>query len=101
MLCHGPEGDGHGLASLGPQPPSVDLTRIAARRGGRFEASEVARFIDGRAPIEAHRADMPVWGDGLSVEVNDWELREEVTRGRISALVAYLRTLQVPAGERE
>ena len=94
-LCHGDAADGQG-ALPGMLMPAADLTRIAARRGGEFPASEVARFIDGRLPIDAHRSpEMPVWGRVISGEFADPKLREEVTRGRVSALVAYLRSIQV------
>lgn len=40
-----------------------DLTRISARRGGRFPEDEVARIIDGLSPLAAHGTrHMPVWG---------------------------------------
>jgi hypothetical protein len=42
----------------------ADLTRIAARRGGRFDRREVAAWIDGRTRAEAHgSAEVPVWGE--------------------------------------
>jgi len=94
-LCHGDEARGDGELP-GVLTPAADLTHIAARRGGKFPTDEVARFIDGRLPLDAHRSpEMPVWGRVLSPEFADPEIREEVTRGKISALVAYLRSIQV------
>jgi hypothetical protein len=76
--------------------PAADLTRIAARRGGDFPSGEIARFIDGRMPVDAHRSpEMPVWGRVMSTEFADPGFREEVTRGKVSALVLYLRSIQV------
>lgn len=94
-LCHGDDARGDG-ALPGLMTPAADLTRIAARRGGDFPSGEIARFIDGRIPIEAHRSpEMPVWGLVMSTEFDDRDVREEVTRGKISALVWYLRSIQV------
>jgi mono/diheme cytochrome c family protein len=94
-LCHGDEARGDGTRQ-GLTTPAADLTRIAARRGGDFPFGEIALYIDGRFPIDAHRAtEMPIWGDVISDEVPDPGVREEVTRGRVSALVSYLRSIQV------
>ena len=94
-LCHGEDARGEG-ALPGLLTPAADLTRIAARRGGRFPTDEIARYIDGRVPVDAHRSpEMPVWGRVLSTEFADPGFREEVTRGKISALVSYLRSIQV------
>ena len=59
-------------------------------------ACEIARVIDGRIPVDAHRSpEMPVWGRVISTEFADPGIREEVTRGKVSALVLYLRSIQV------
>jgi mono/diheme cytochrome c family protein len=94
-LCHGDEARGHG-ALPGLMTPAADLTHIAARRGGEFPSGEIARFIDGRIPVDAHRSpEMPLWGRVLALEFDDPEIRDEVTRGKVSALVFYLRSIQV------
>ena len=94
-LCHGNDARGDG-ALPGLMTPAADLTRIAERRGGEFPSREIARYIDGRMPLDAHRSpEMPVWGRVISVEVADPGIREEVTRGKISALVAYLQSIQI------
>jgi mono/diheme cytochrome c family protein len=94
-LCHGDDARGEG-ALPGLMTPAADLTRIAARRGGDFPSGEIARFIDGRIPVDAHRSpEMPVWGRVMSTEFADPGFREEVTRGKVSALVLYLRSIQV------
>ena len=97
-LCHGDDARGDGPLP-GLKGPAADLTRIAARRGGNFPAGEIAHYIDGRMPIDAHRApEMPVWGRVMSSEFADPKLRETVTQGRISAIVLYLRSIQIDAG---
>lgn len=94
-LCHGDDARGDG-ALPGLMTPAADLTRIAARRGGDFPLLEIGRFIDGRMPVDAHRSpEMPVWGRVMSTEFADPEVRDEVTRGKISAIVLYLRSIQV------
>jgi mono/diheme cytochrome c family protein len=94
-LCHGADARGEGELP-GLSTPPADLTRIAVRRGGDFPSGEIAHYIDGRMPIDGHRSpDMPVWGRVMSTEFGDPSVREEVTRGKISALVSYLRSIQV------
>lgn len=91
--CHGDDGRGHGpLAAELPTAP-VDLTQIAARSGGTFDAPEIAAFIDGRKALAAHGPRlMPNWGELLASN-GDAE-REAATRARIDAIVAYLWSIQ-------
>jgi len=94
-LCHGDDARGTGDLP-GTWTPAADLTHIAARRGGRFPHAEIARLIDGRMPVDAHRSEeMPIWGRVWSAEIGDPEIGEEVTRGRVSALIVYLESIQV------
>jgi mono/diheme cytochrome c family protein len=95
--CHGVAAKGDGpIASSLVRPPS-DLTAIAARSGGVFDADAVAGKIDGREDVKAHGPrDMPVWGDAFVWPEEDTPTRREQVRRRISELVEYLRTLQVP-----
>ncbi len=62
--CHGAEGKGDGPRGrlLGTKP--ADLTRLAKKNHGLFDADAVYRIIDGRTPrSRAHiSTDMPVWG---------------------------------------
>ena len=93
--CHGlrGEGDGPAAGALLTRPP--DLTRIAARRGGRFPAGEIARFIDGRFAPAAHGSrEMPVWGERLGEAIPETGVGDEVTRGKIAVLVEYLKSIQ-------
>ena len=93
-LCHGDDARGDGPLP-GLKGPAADLTRIAARRGGDFPTGEIALYIDGRIQLDAHRApEMPVWGRVMSTEFADPKVREEVTQGKISAIVLYLRSIQ-------
>jgi mono/diheme cytochrome c family protein len=95
--CHGVTGGGDGpIASSLTTRPS-DLTRIAARHDGVFDADAVAAKIDGREEVGAHGPrDMPVWGDALVWPEEDTPTRRAQVRRKIGDLVEYLRTLQAP-----
>ncbi len=47
--CHGASGKGDGPAASAMAIRPADLTMIARRNGGQFDAERVARLIDGRA----------------------------------------------------
>ena len=94
--CHGVEGRGDGPVAVVLVTRPADLTRIAARRDGEFPAGEIARMIDGRLSVTAHGPrEMPVWGRIFASLAPDTSTGEEVARGRIEALVEYLRSIQV------
>jgi mono/diheme cytochrome c family protein len=93
--CHGSgaRGDGPVASSLTQAPP--DLTAIARRRGGAFPSAEIASVIDGRFTVAAHGTrTMPVWGRVLGEKISDATTADEVSRGRIDALVSYLQSIQ-------
>jgi mono/diheme cytochrome c family protein len=97
--CHGVEakGDGPLATSLRTVPP--DLTRLARRNGGEFDASKVHRIIDGRNPVKGHGGeDMPVWGDAFKRAGEGFS--EKAVKVRIDALVEHLRQAQVETGRR-
>lgn len=91
--CHGPEakGDGPIAQHLRTVPP--DLTKLALRNKGKFEADKVHRIIDGRDPVKGHGGpDMPVWGDAFKQSREGYS--EEAVKARIGALVSFLETIQ-------
>lgn len=93
--CHGlnAEGGGPAARSLKVAPP--DLTRISSRRDGKFDVDELARFIDGRLLPGAHGSrEMPIWGSVFAGESGNGTIGDEVAKGRIVALLEYLRTIQ-------
>jgi mono/diheme cytochrome c family protein len=94
--CHGPNGKGDGpiAANLQVKPP--DLTRIAARNGGKFSSEVVERIIDGRNPVKNHGGQgMPVWGDAfLRAGTQKTPMTPDEVRTRINALVKYLASIQ-------
>ena len=93
--CHGTDAHGKGPVAETLRTPPPDLTRIAKRRGGKFPAGEIAAFIDGRTMVSAHGSrEMPVWGRILGEKIAEGTTEDEVARGRIDALVAYLMSIQ-------
>jgi mono/diheme cytochrome c family protein len=93
--CHGVDAHGKGPVAETLRTPPADLTRIAKRHGGRFPAGDIAAFIDGRTVVTAHGTrEMPVWGRILGEKIAEGTTEDEVARGRIDALVAYLMTIQ-------
>jgi len=96
--CHGMSARGDGPAAGSLRLPPADLTRIAARRGGRFPAGEIAQFIDGRFQLEAHGSrEMPIWGTVFTSSIPEAEVAESIARGKVAVLVEYLKSIQVPA----
>ena len=91
--CHGAQGKGDGqLAKILTVKPA-DLTRIAARNDGKFDADQVRARIDGRTAMLPHGpSDMPIWGDAFAL--SEQTGGEAAVRQRIDDLVDYLRTLQ-------
>jgi len=92
--CHGEDGRGHGPLAAGLATAPADLTQIAARSGGTFDAPEIATFIDGRKAVAAHGPRlMPIWGELLASAGADPE-RDAAKRARIDEIVAYLWSIQ-------
>ena len=95
--CHGVDAKGGGPAGAALLTPPPDLTRLAARRGGRFPADEIAAWIDGRLAPSAHGTrEMPVWGVHFTRGLPPGDLTQDLVRGRILTLVEYLRSVQAP-----
>lgn len=94
--CHGKEAKGDGpLASSLRFAPS-DLTLIAKRNGGAFPSEQVYRIVDGRKPVKGHGGpDMPIWGDAFKGSVDGFT--EEKVKGKIDALVDFLKSIQEAA----
>ena len=93
--CHGIAADGNGPIAVILDPKPADLRAIAARRKGVFPDAEIVRIIDGRDPIVAHGTrEMPVWGERFRDEAGLGPTTEARTRGRISLIVQYLKTIQ-------
>jgi mono/diheme cytochrome c family protein len=100
--CHGSDARGNGpvAGDLKTTPPS--LREIAKRRGGEFNAQEIAAFIDGRHMPRAHGTpEMPIWGRlfGYAAQAegalsSDQIALEKEIKVRIALLVDYLKSIQ-------
>jgi mono/diheme cytochrome c family protein len=61
--CHGADGKGGGPLSGKLKTKPTDLTLLAKRNHGSFDAAAVYQMIDGRnVRASHHNADMPIWG---------------------------------------
>jgi mono/diheme cytochrome c family protein len=91
--CHGESGRGDGVMAPYLRFRPADLSLIARRHSGRFDADEVRRIIDGRTLVRTHGdSDMPVWGDAFRQASERYS--EKAAQARIRALVDYLKTIQ-------
>lgn len=95
--CHGLEGRGDGrmAAVLKVLPP--DLTGLRARNGGVFPVEAVIFQIDGRSPVLAHGAEMPLFGEffqGEDIAVKSETGQPILTSRPIADVVAWLRGVQ-------
>ena len=91
--CHGKlaKGDGPLADHLRFRPP--DLTLLAKRNKGTFDADEVRRIVDGREPVKGHGGpDMPVWGDAFKRSREGFS--EKAVKARIDAIVDHLKSVQ-------
>ncbi|MGN6747928.1 MAG: c-type cytochrome [Xanthobacteraceae bacterium] len=61
--CHGADGKGAGPLSVSLKIKPADLTLLAKRNHGSFDAAAVYQMIDGRNTRPTHRgSEMPIWG---------------------------------------
>ena len=91
--CHGKDAKGGGPIAASLKIAPADLTRIAARNGGKFPFLQVQRIISGeqQGPATHGTREMPVWGPLFS-QVS-WD--QDLGRVRIYSLATYLQAIQV------
>jgi mono/diheme cytochrome c family protein len=95
--CHGRSGHGDGPVAPLLKAHVPDLTLIAARRGGKFPADEVYRYIDGQADTPTHGPrSMPVWGYEFYGDDPDDEVAHKQASRLIDRLVKQLQRMQRP-----
>lgn len=100
-VCHGVDGKGGGAFSEYLKSGAPALTMLAKNNGGVFPFDQVYSIIDGRSAKGHDTREMPVWGSAYKAESSkgrgpffgEW-YGEEITRGRILALISYISTLQ-------
>jgi mono/diheme cytochrome c family protein len=94
--CHGVDGRGDGATTPYLKIAPADLTGLAARNAGRFDAEAVRRRIDGRDLVRGHGSrEMPIWGlsfQDLEVDTN----QESEVRIKLDRLVLFVRSIQRP-----
>lgn len=90
--CHGVDAKGTGPVAASLKVKVPDLTRIAARSGGKFSLTRVERIISGEDQLPAAHGtrEMPLWGPIFS-EIA-WD--QDLGRVRIDNLARYLAELQ-------
>ena len=92
-VCHGRDAKGNGPAAPAMKAAVPDLTTIARRHGGRFDAPAVEYVIrgTGKMATPAHGVEeMPIWGYVFDPTLTD----RGATTLRINNLVKYLESIQ-------
>ena len=93
--CHGVGGRGDGPVAPALRRPPTDLTLLARRSGGRFDAARLTAVIDGRSAVTEHGTrDMPVWGVVFEAELSDEAYTGYFAVERSQSLTDYLATIQ-------
>jgi len=93
--CHGLTGHGDGPVEPYLKGGVPDLTKIAARNGGKFPRDRIRSIIDGRENFLAHgTAAMPVWGFEFHARLSNDALARQRRDQMIDRLTSYLETLQ-------
>jgi len=91
-VCHGKDGKGDGPMAKALKVGPPDLTRLAARSGGKFPMSRVQKIIASKEPVPAGHGtrEMPVWGPIFSQIAWDQDLGQI----RVYNLTQYLEKIQ-------
>jgi len=93
--CHGKNGRGDGPIAADLRVRPTDLTRLAAKAGGRFPFAAVVESIDGRRQTRGHgTGDMPVWGEVFQRTKGTGTPTVEAAEQRIAH---YVWSIQRPA----
>ena len=97
--CHGRDGEGNGPMAEMLAIVTPDLTKLTARNGGNFPIENVARQIDGRAPLMAHGGEMPIFGPSLE---SDQHIAMRLPSGQpmmtglpLANVITYLESIQM------
>ena len=94
-VCHGKDAKGNGPAAPAMKVPVPDLTLIAKRHDGKFNALEIEYIIKGTGKsmtTPAHGVEsMPIWGDVFRAGGSADPL---VATARVRNIVKYLQSIQ-------
>jgi mono/diheme cytochrome c family protein len=91
-VCHGKNAKGDGPAAPAMKTPVADLTMIAKKSGGKFNAVAVRDMIKGAdREMPSHGSkDMPIWGPVFRSFQGD----SNVAELRVNNLVNYIKSIQ-------
>jgi mono/diheme cytochrome c family protein len=91
--CHGADGKGSGPAAPALKMPVPDLTTLAQRQGGKYNAIAVEHAITGmgKVPPSHGTATMPIWGPVF----RSAEFDKARNTLRVQNLAGYIGTLQM------
>lgn len=92
-VCHGVGGKGDGAAAPAMKAPVPDLTMLAVRHGGKFDAAAVEYLVRGTGKMKtpAHGTpEMPIWGRVFAPLPAD----QPVASLRVKNLVGYIESIQ-------
>jgi mono/diheme cytochrome c family protein len=91
-VCHGKNAKGDGPAAPAMKTPVADLTMIARKNGGKFNAVAVKEMIKGAdREMPSHGSkDMPIWGPVFRSFQGDTNVAEL----RVNNLVTYIQSIQ-------
>lgn len=91
-VCHGKGGKGDGPMAKALKVPPPDLTRLAARNGGKFPTERVQKIIASKEQVPAGHGtrEMPVWGPIFSQIAWDQDLGQI----RVYNLAKHLEKIQ-------
>ena len=93
--CHGPSGSLAGTDASPAPDEMIDLTRIASRNAGYFDAPGVAEWIEGTlAPDEHGPREMPIWGERLSEDYARYRDAEGLVGATLDPLLIFLMSIQ-------
>jgi len=100
VSCHGVDGKGDGPAAARLSTPPTDLTKIAARHGGKWPALEIMEILSGYSRNILPREDMPVIVNLLDNEMSEFDTGNGepiLMPTKLIAIANYLESLQDPA----
>jgi mono/diheme cytochrome c family protein len=90
-VCHGKDGKGGGPAAVALTRRPSDLTQLARKNAGKFDALRVQLVITGSDVVAAHGSrDMPTWGTVFASMSSDDGMRKL----RINALLNHIEKMQ-------
>jgi mono/diheme cytochrome c family protein len=91
-VCHGKDGKGGGPAAAALKTQPTDLTQLARKNSGKFDALRIQGAITGSDVVAAHGSrDMPTWGTVFASMSTD----EGMRKIRINALLGHIEKMQV------